>query len=58
MSGQGRLLFSNFEHINSIIEARILTNVPSFQPDQWVWGLNTKYTHTHIHIPERLSYAT
>ena len=43
--------FKNLKHIYSSIKARILTHDPKFQPDQWVWGLNTIYTTTHIHIP-------
>ena len=50
------LVFS-FQDSNSIIKARILTNVPTSQFDQWVWDLNTIYTNTHIYIPDRFSYA-
>ena len=49
--------FFHLKHIYSNIKARILTHAPTSQPDQWVWGLNTLYTTTHIHIPERRSYT-
>ena len=51
------IFFFNLKHIYSNIKARIFTHAPTSQPDQWVWGLDTIYTTTHIHIPDRLSYA-
>ena len=45
--------FVILKHIYSNNKARILTHAPTSQPDQWVWGLNTIYTTTHIHIPDR-----
>ena len=38
-----------YKKICSIIKARIFTNAPTSQTDQWVWGLDTIYTHKHIH---------
>lgn len=47
-------MFSVSNTVIQLLKPRFLTNVLTFQPNQWVWGLNSSYKNTHIYIPDRL----